>query len=194
MKAYLKRKRRKRTLLVSGFLAILALILVLGYVFLIRPVFADERQVADNPPEVTGEAEPEPDPMAGEALVIPEPEPEPEEEPFDEFDIHVMMVGDDLLHMGLVNQGAQADGTRNYDFLFKDILDFIDAADIAIINQELALCKNMNVAESVFLGQEIHGKNKLIEVGDTGLDEVEGMPARITAFLKDAFSRKGGVR
>ena len=98
MKAYLKRKRRKRTLLVSGFLAILALILVLGYVFLIRPVFADERQVADNPPEVTGEAEPEPDPMAGEALVIPEPEPEPEEEPFDEFDIHVMMVGDDLLH------------------------------------------------------------------------------------------------
>lgn len=46
----------------------------------------------------------------------------------------------------------------------------------------------------VTAGSDCHGKNKLIEVGDTGLDEVEGMPARITAFLKDAFSRKGGVR
>ncbi|MCR4894056.1 MAG: PHP domain-containing protein [Eubacteriales bacterium] len=46
----------------------------------------------------------------------------------------------------------------------------------------------------VTAGSDCHGKNKLIEVGDTGLDEVEGMPARITAFLKDALSRKGGVR
>ncbi len=136
MKEYLKKKRRKRILFVSGFLALLTLLLVVGYVFLIRPVFADERQVAEaeNP---VNETEPEvSDPMAGEEIKLPEPEPEPEEEPFDEFDIHIMMVGDDLLHMGLVNQGQQADGTRNYDFLFKDILEFIDAADIAIINQE----------------------------------------------------------
>ena len=46
----------------------------------------------------------------------------------------------------------------------------------------------------VTAGSDCHGKNKLIEVGDTGLDEVEGMPERITAFLEDAFSRKGGVR
>lgn len=136
MKAYLKKKRRKRAFFVSTFLALLVLALVLGYVFLIRPVFDDERQVADAAPETSEEQTGGSDPMAGEAIVIPEPEPVPEEEPFEEFDIHVMMVGDDLLHMGLVNQGVQADGTRNYDFLFKDILEFIDAADIAIINQE----------------------------------------------------------
>ncbi len=131
--AYLKKKRKKRILTVSAVLGLLVLVLCLGYVFLIRPVFSDEdptekpgTEVAEEPGDVT------------EGQDIPEPvaEPEPEEPPFEEFDIHVMMVGDDLLHMGLVNQGIGADGTRNYDFLFKDIHDFIDAADIAIINQE----------------------------------------------------------
>lgn len=34
---------------------------------------------------------------------------------------------------------------------------------IAIIYQELALCKNMNVAESIFLGEEIRGTSGLID-------------------------------
>ena len=49
---------------------------------------------------------------------------------------------------------------------FRQIRDS-EESGIAIINQELALCKNMNVAESVFLGQEIHGKNKLIDWNHT---------------------------
>ena len=64
MKEYLKRKRRKRLLLVSGFLACLALLLVLGYVFLIRPVFADERPIA------------EADPAGTEVSEVPEGQPE----------------------------------------------------------------------------------------------------------------------
>ncbi len=121
---------------VSSFLAIFVLLFVLGYIFLIKPIFSDE---AENPNQ-TAESE-TPDPGAtqgieGTDIPIEALTPEPEEEPFEEFDIHVMMVGDDLLHMGLVNQGVLADGSRNYDFLFKDILDYIDAADIAIINQE----------------------------------------------------------
>ena len=120
---------------VSVFLAFFVLLLALGYVFLIKPIFNEGSSVADNPVQ-TQEPEPTPDPMEGTAIPEEVPAPEPEEEPFEEFDIHVMMVGDDLLHMGLVNQGILADGTRNYDFLFKDILEYIDAADIAIINQE----------------------------------------------------------
>lgn len=123
-------------LLVSTFLTAFVLLFVLGYIFLIKPIFSDE---ANNPGQ-TAEAEtPVPNATQGiEGTDIPLEalNPEPEEEPFEEFDIHVMMVGDDLLHMGLVNQGIQADGSRNYDFLFKDILEFVDAADIAIINQE----------------------------------------------------------
>ncbi len=120
---------------VSVFLAFFVLLLALGYVFLIKPIFNEGSSVADNPVQ-TQEPEPAPNPMEGTAIPEEVLAPEPEEEPFEEFDIHVMMVGDDLLHMGLVNQGILADGTRNYDFLFKDILEYIDAADIAIINQE----------------------------------------------------------
>ncbi|MBO4910727.1 MAG: CapA family protein [Lachnospiraceae bacterium] len=132
---YLKKKRRKRMMRVSVFLAFFVLLLALGYVFLIKPIFNEDSPVADNPSPAE-ETQQTPDPMEGTAIPEEVLAPEPEEEPFEEFDIHVMMVGDDLLHMGLVNQGILADGTRNYDFLFKDILDYIDAADIAIINQE----------------------------------------------------------
>lgn len=57
-------------------------------------------------------------------------------EPSDEYDITLMAIGDNLLHMGIVNTGKQADGTRNYDFLFDGIRDILDMADIKIINQE----------------------------------------------------------
>lgn len=120
---------------VSVFLAFFVLLLALGYVFLIKPIFNEDSPVADTPAPAE-ETQQTPDPMEGTAIPEEVLAPEPEEELFEEFDIHVMMVGDDLLHMGLVNQGILADGTRNYDFLFKDILDYIDAADISIINQE----------------------------------------------------------
>ena len=135
MRRYLRKKRKKRIIRLSLVLSALLLILILVYALLVRPALKDDAAVADTATEVT-----EPEAELGE--VIPEPEPEPEPEPFEEFDIHVMMVGDDLLHMGLVNQGIQADGTRNYDFLFKDILEFIDKADIAIINQETPIGGN----------------------------------------------------
>ena len=48
----------------------------------------------------------------------------------EEYDITLMAVGDNLLHMGIVNTGIQSDGTRNYDFLFDGIRSFLDQADI----------------------------------------------------------------
>lgn len=55
---------------------------------------------------------------------------------FEEYDITLMAVGDNLLHMGIVNTGKMPDGTRNYDFLFEGISPFLEKADIKIINQE----------------------------------------------------------
>lgn len=66
-------------------------------------------------------------------------EPEPE---FEEYDIHLMAIGDNLMHMGIVNTGRQNDGTYNYDFLFENIADFLDVSDIKIINQETPLAGN----------------------------------------------------
>ena len=68
----------------------------------------------------------------------PEPTatPEPTPTPFPEYDINLMMVGDNLMHMGIVNTGKQKDGTYNYDFLFRGIEKFLAEAEIKMINQE----------------------------------------------------------
>lgn len=74
--------------------------------------------------------------------------------------IRLMMVGDNLLHMGIVNSGVQADGTRNYDMLFEPIKSHLDYADIKIINQETILGGN----DLGFSGYPLF--NSPTEVGD----------------------------
>ncbi len=56
--------------------------------------------------------------------------------------ITLMSLGDCLMHMGVVNSGAQADGSYNYDFLFREIAPTLASADIKVINQETILGGN----------------------------------------------------
>ena len=53
--------------------------------------------------------------------------------------VDIMMIGDILAHEGVYNSGLQADGTYNFDHLFKNIKSDISAADIRIVNQETIL-------------------------------------------------------
>ncbi len=82
------------------------------------------------------------------------------EEAFQEYDISLMAVGDNLMHMGIVNTGKQSDGSYDYSFLFEDIAEYLDAADIKIINQETILGGN----EKGFSGYPAF--NSPTEVGD----------------------------
>ena len=50
--------------------------------------------------------------------------------------IRLMMLGDNLMHMGIVRSGVLSDGTRNYDKLFEPIKEHLTLADIKMINQE----------------------------------------------------------
>lgn len=83
--------------------------------------------------EPVGTPEPTPEPTAT---------PEPTPTPFPEYDINLMMVGDNLMHMGIVTTGKQADGSYNYDFLFEGIEDFLAEAEVKMINQETILGGN----------------------------------------------------
>lgn len=91
-------------------------------------------------PQVTLAPQPSEDPLST-PTATPQPTPTPEPE-FEEYDINLMMVGDNLLHMGIVNTGKQEDGSYNYDFLFEGITDFLEEADIKMINQETILGGN----------------------------------------------------
>lgn len=61
------------------------------------------------------------------------PAPEPA---FKEYDITLMALGDNLMHMGIVRTGHMEDGTYDYSFLFQGMKEYLAAADISIINQE----------------------------------------------------------
>ncbi len=71
-----------------------------------------------------------------------EVETEEIEEAFQDYDITLMSVGDNLLHLGVIQTGKKTDGTYDYSFLFDGISDFLDNADIKMINQETILGGN----------------------------------------------------
>ncbi len=56
--------------------------------------------------------------------------------PGGEEEIVIRMVGDDLIHARIFRYCQQDDGTYNFDPLFEHVKEDIEAADIAIINQE----------------------------------------------------------
>lgn len=59
-----------------------------------------------------------------------------------EYDVTLMALGDNLIHMPIVNQGTDAAGNRNYDFLFEDISGYLEHADVKMINQESVMAGN----------------------------------------------------
>ncbi len=78
-----------------------------------------------------------------QAVATPIPTPTPTEEPvFEEYDITLMALGDNLMHMGIVNTGRLEDGTYDYTFLFENISEFLAAADIKVTNQETIFAGN----------------------------------------------------
>lgn len=62
-----------------------------------------------------------------------------EPEVYTEPEVDILMVGDILLHENVQESGKLADGTYNYDHLFANIKEDVQAADIAIANQEVIL-------------------------------------------------------
>ncbi len=113
-------------------------------------------------------------------------EPVSTEPPFEEYAINLMALGDNLIHMGVVNTGKQADGSLDYSFLFDDISDFLEKADIKMINQETPLAGNHlgfsgypNFNSPTELGDAIvdagfnvvlHATNHTADQGISGLD------------------------
>lgn len=95
--------------------------------------------VSKNPVEsqtFTGSDIESPKEVTTETMVDTAPSTEelPEEEPPEE--LQIIMVGDMLIHDRIIASGLKEDGSYNYDHLFVNVKDFIQAADIAIVNQE----------------------------------------------------------
>lgn len=59
-----------------------------------------------------------------------------------EYNISLMAVGDNLMHMGIIYTGLQNDGSYDFTSLYDGIDDFLNKADIKIINQETIFAGN----------------------------------------------------
>ena len=53
--------------------------------------------------------------------------------------VSVVMVGDILLHTPVEEAAADADGNYNFDSIFSQTKDYIGAADLALVNQEVII-------------------------------------------------------
>ena len=67
-------------------------------------------------------------------------------EPFQEIieTVEIVAVGDNLIHEGLYKTGMNSSGEWNYDHVYAAVADEIQAADLAIINQETIFINDRN--------------------------------------------------
>ncbi len=100
-------------------------------------------------------------------------------------EVSLIMVGDMLFHMPVVESGYMDDGTLNYDHIFAHTNSYIEQADIAIVNQETILggeelgysgypCFNspFEVGDAMVeagFDLVLHATNHTLDMGTTGL-------------------------
>ena len=53
--------------------------------------------------------------------------------------VSMVVLGDNLMHMPVVNDGKKADGSQDYSGIFSQLTEDIKGADIAVIGQETVL-------------------------------------------------------
>lgn len=84
--------------------------------------------------------------------------------------VNMKMVGDCLIHSGIYKAAHEGNGAYNFDFMFEHVKEDIEAADIAIINQETIFTADIND----YSGYPMFGSP--IEVGiaeaDAGFDVI----------------------
>lgn len=127
--------KKRKIILISLLLSSLTLVCLLSAALIISCYDSPAAAVPESTGLVSVPAEsPTPEPVP-----TPTPTPEPV---FEEYDITLMALGDNLMHMGIVNTGRMEDGSYNYSFLFRGIEEYLSQADIKIINQETILGGN----------------------------------------------------
>lgn len=51
------------------------------------------------------------------------------------MEVTIVATGDNFMHESVIESGKQEDGTYNYDYIFEGIKEYLDSADVAVINQ-----------------------------------------------------------
>ncbi len=104
--------------------------IILGFIILLIVIFAFACSKRDKFVSTEPQSEP--------TQELPQDQ-EPEPEVYVEPEIDLIMVGDVLLHDAIHESGEMSDGTYNYDHMFAQVKEDVQAADLAVVNQEVIL-------------------------------------------------------
>ena len=108
--------------------------------------------------------------------------------------VNLVCVGDNLMHREVSLSGLQPDGTYNYDYNFSLVKPYVEAADIAIINQECVTAGNQwgirdypcfNARTEVFEAISNAGFDVVLAANNHILDMGAGGPVYMAGYLRD---------
>lgn len=120
-----KRRRRRITLVV-----VCCLVLLIAIVSAIRAIgnrLSDATE-PENPPY-----------SAQDTAKMPEKEEKEEEKVYEPASVSLIAVGDNLIHNTLLKDASNGDGTYDFTSFYENIKPYVEAADIAFVNQESPL-------------------------------------------------------
>lgn len=134
-------KKTKKLCLAAILIPVIVLVCLIAVSFLPQQDWLSVLQGGEEVQTASSEIPPSPSPEPS-ATPKATPTPEQTEPPFTEYDIRLMALGDNLMHMGIVNTGKLSDGSYDYRFLFQNLTPFLETAEIKVINQETILGGN----------------------------------------------------
>lgn len=147
-------RKRSRTPIVVG--CIVALVLLMGGFFAVRALIPQHQEATSSESQATGASSQQPqttqanqaasssssdnkETASGSSEAQPKSNVEVPKRTGEPASINVMMIGDVLMHDEIIDSGAQSDGSYNFDFVYDNIKEYIDAADWRILNQETVM-------------------------------------------------------
>ncbi len=123
-------------------------------------------ETIDDENEVVSGAEKSDQVETGAASAEPPEVEAEEEEPELDDTVSIVMVGDILLHMPVEEAARDEEGNYNFDAVFANMKDQISGADIAIVNQEVAIGgKELGVSGYPSFNAPYEAGDALVEAG-----------------------------
>ena len=120
-----KRRRRRITLVVVCCLVLL--IAIVSAIHAIGTRLSDATE-PENPPS-----------SAQDTAKTPEKEEKEEEKVYEPASVSLIAVGDNLIHNTLLKDASNGDGTYDFTSFYENVKPYVEAADIAFVNQESPL-------------------------------------------------------
>lgn len=148
-----KRKREREVKVMRTILAVCAILVV------VIAAFAIKHTVTNFKEKKAQEAYAQQQQELSEQLAA-------EEKLRQENTVHMVAVGDNLIHEKIYNSGIQEDGTYSYGHLYEHVKEDISAADIAVVNEEcIFVADHANVSAYPDFGAPTEIGDALVDAG-----------------------------